>query len=141
MTKEVLVTVVGNQNQEDEITLITEGTYYFKDGKHYVFYDEHMDPESEPVKNRICFDEAVFEMSKKGSVNTMMTFDPENITLSSYQTPYGPIQIEVVTKHYALSIDESVFQMDIYYAIAFADKESTDCHVHICVEERHHGDN
>lgn len=136
MTKDVIVTVVGNQDQENEITLMTQGSYYFKDNKHYVFYEEHADSDSQPVKNRICFDDAVFEMNKKGGVSSTMTFDPENATLTTYQTPYGPIQLTVVTNHYELRSSEDVLEMDIYYALGFGDRDSTDCHVYVKVQAR-----
>lgn len=138
MTKDVIITVVGNQGQDNEVTLMTQGSYYYKDNKHYVFYEEQAEADSEVVKNRICFNETVFEMSKKGAVNSLMTFDSDNITLTTYQTPYGPIQLEIITNHYELRDNDDVMEMDIYYALSFGDKDSTDCHVYVKVEEKQH---
>ncbi len=134
MTKDVLVTIVGNLQEENEVSLMTQGTYFLKDGKHYVFYEEQMDEESEVVKNRLCFDENVFEMMKKGGVNSVMTFDPENITLTTYMTPYGPFQMEIITNHYELRGTEDTMEMDIYYALALGDQDSSDCHVYVKLE-------
>lgn len=136
MTKDVIITVVGNQNQDNEVTLMTQGAYYNKDNKHYVFYEEQAEADGETVKNRICFDGTVFEMSKKGAINSHMTFDADNITLTTYQTPYGPIQLEIITNHYELRDKKNVMEMDIYYALSFGDKDSTDCHVYVKVEEQ-----
>lgn len=138
MTKDVIVTVVGNQDEDNEITLMTQGSYYYKDDKHYVFYEEQAEADSEVVKNRICFDETVFEMRKKGAVNSVMTFDSDNITLTTYQTPYGPIQLEIITNHYELRDKEDIMEMDIYYALSYGDQDSTDCHVHVKVEAQEH---
>lgn len=136
MTKDVLITIVGNQQQENEISLMTQGSYYLKDGKHYVFYEEQADEESEVIKNRLCFDESSFEMAKKGGINSIMTFDPEQITLTTYHTPYGPFQLEIVTNHYELRDMEDTMEMDIYYALGFGDRDSSDCHVYVKVEAR-----
>ena len=136
MTKDVLVTIVGNQEQDNEISLMTQGTYYLKDGKHYVFYEEQADAQSEIVKNRLCFDKTVFEMVKKGGLTSTMTFNPEQITLTTYLTPYGPIPLEIVTHHYELRAEEDVMEMDIYYALGYGDQDSTDCHVYVKLEAR-----
>ena len=48
MTKEVLVSVSGLQmavndmesNDDEPIEVLSAGTYYFKNGKHYVFFEE-----------------------------------------------------------------------------------------------------
>lgn len=139
MTKDIIITVVGNQDQDNEVTLMTQGSYYYKDNKHYVFYEEQAEADSETVKNRICFDSTVFEMSKKGAVNSLMTFDADNITLTTYHTPYGPLQLEIITNHYEMREKENVMEMDIYYALSFGDRDSRDCHVYVKVEaQKHH---
>ena len=44
MTKEVLVTISGLQfspeTESESVELITSGSYYKKNGKHYIIYDE-----------------------------------------------------------------------------------------------------
>lgn len=43
MTKDVLVSVTGTQffgDGQDAVEIITPGTYYLKNGKHYILYDE-----------------------------------------------------------------------------------------------------
>ena len=48
MTKEVLVSIAGlhtdmneTENEENEaIEVLSPGTYFFKDGKHYIFFEE-----------------------------------------------------------------------------------------------------
>ena len=48
MTKDVLVSISGLQmavnemesNDDEPIEVVSAGTYYFKDGKHYIFFEE-----------------------------------------------------------------------------------------------------
>ena len=45
MTKDVLVTVKGLQSMEDgsppeEVEMVAKGEYYYKNGHHYIFYNE-----------------------------------------------------------------------------------------------------
>lgn len=140
MTKDVVVTVLGSQDEEHPIELMVSGSYFYKDDKHYVFYEEQPDESGSVVKNRICFDDKVFEMSKKGAVNSRMTFDSDMMTLTEYQTPYGPINLEIITDHYELRDHEDLMEMDIYYTLSFGDKDSRECHVAVKVESVEHRD-
>ena len=46
MTKEVLIRISGLRvmdGDEEDVEVITKGEYYWRNGKHYVFYDEVME--------------------------------------------------------------------------------------------------
>ena len=48
MTKEVLISISGVQFMDQEgqdVEMITKGTYYEKNGKHYILYDEVLEGE------------------------------------------------------------------------------------------------
>ncbi len=135
MTKDVVITIVGSQS-EGEIELTTVGNYYNKDDKHYVFYEETPDASSIPIKNKLIFDDKSFEMTKKGSVTSTMIFDTEKITQSTYQTPFGPIAMEVVTNAYELKEAEELMEMDIDYSLGLNSLEATPCHVYVKLEAK-----
>ena len=46
MTKDVLVSISGAHTLDgdsDDISVITAGSYYYKNGKHFIIYDEVVD--------------------------------------------------------------------------------------------------
>ena len=46
MTKDVLVSISGAHTlngESDDVSVITAGSYYYKNGKHYIIYDEVVD--------------------------------------------------------------------------------------------------
>ena len=57
MTKEVIVTICGLQNgpqtDGEPIEIMVAGEYFFKNNKHYILYEEVMEGETQPIKNRI----------------------------------------------------------------------------------------
>ena len=60
MTKDVLVSISGVQSElihpsdeNEPIEVITPGTYYYKNGKHYIIFDEMVEEMAETVHNRI----------------------------------------------------------------------------------------
>ena len=98
MTKDVLISLRGLQfDQSDsdveKIETIMPGSYYEKNGSHYVLYDEIMEGFSEPVKNRIKFGEHALELTRSGAVNVHMIFEENRKNMTSYNTPYGNILI------------------------------------------------
>ena len=56
MTKDILVRVRGVQTigeEEDTVEMITPGTYYVKNGKQYLIYDESLDETGTPTHNTV----------------------------------------------------------------------------------------
>ena len=60
MTKDVLVSIsglhsdmLGPVDENQSIEVITPATYYCKNGKHYVLYEEPVEGMSETIHNRI----------------------------------------------------------------------------------------
>ena len=101
MTKEVLLTISGlhyettglvdeDENENEPIEVITPATYYLKNGKHYVVYDEVVEGMPGSIKNKIRVDEeGKLEIMKSGISNTHMVFEKDKINITQYNTPYG----------------------------------------------------
>lgn len=138
MTKDVLVTISGMQfDIEDEaIELVTDGTYYLKNGKHYILFEEQ--PESsEPVtKNIVKFNGEQFEMTKKGGNNSYLLFNKNQKTSTIYQTPAGPMQINVSTHDFCLTETEDEMVVTIKYALDINYNFISECEVNFKVQAR-----
>lgn len=138
MTKDVLVTISGMQfDIEDEaIELITDGMYYLKNGKHYILYEEQ--PESsEPVtKNIVKFNDEQFEMTKKGGNNSYLLFNKGQKTSTIYQTPAGPMQINVTTHDFSVTETEKELTVNIKYALDINYNFISECEVNFKVQAR-----
>ena len=88
MTKNVLVTISGlhyddsvmmvqeeNSNEANSIEVTTPATYYLKNGKHYIVYDEVVEGIPGTIKNRIKIDEGkLLDITKSGITNSHMVF-------------------------------------------------------------------
>ena len=70
MTKEVLVTISGLQfspeTESESVELITSGSYYKKNGKHYIIYDEILEGEEGSIRNTIKANADSVDMIKGG---------------------------------------------------------------------------
>lgn len=138
MTKDVLITVSGMQfNIEDEpIELVTTGTYYLKNGKHYVLYEEQPEDHGPVTRNLVKFCDGHFEMTKKGGNNSFLLFDIDRRNSTVYNTMAGPMQIDVATHKLSIVEKEEEIQVNIQYTLDINYNFVSECEVHFKVQAR-----
>lgn len=120
MTKEVFIRIVGLQtmvgemegNDNEPIEVVHTGTYYFKNGKHYVFYEEAAEGIQGVTKAQIRWQkEGTLEVIKKGISNSHMIFEKNERHACDYQTPFGRIELGILTER--MSWKESEHELEI----------------------------
>lgn len=134
MTKDVLISLRGLQFDQSEtdtekIETITAGTYYEKNGKYYVLYDEVMEGFTETTKNKIKFGEHFLELSRSGLVNVHMLFEENKKNMTSYQTPYGNILIGIDTKKIHITQEPDRMLVNVDYALDINYEYLADCQI------------
>lgn len=138
MKKDVLITISGMQFdiEEKPIELVTVGTYYCKNGKHYVLYEEQTEDNGQVTKNIVKFYDGHFEMTKKGGNNSFLLFDREKKTSTVYQTLAGPIQIDAVTRDLSIAETENELLVNVKYALDINYNFISECEVNFKVQAR-----
>ena len=142
MTKEVLVSVMGIQNQNgesDRSETITVGNYYKKDDSHYLFYEEMVEGFLEPVKNRVKFSRGQLSVQKNGVVTSNMIFEEKKKNLSNYVTPYGNIMVGIDAKKVELKEEEQQIKVQVEYAMEINYEHLADCSLTIDIKEKREG--
>lgn len=139
MTKEVLIHLKGMQTTDEThgpdepLELITTGEYYYRNDTHYLLYDEQMEGLYEPVHNMVKIRPGHMEVRKKGPVQTNMVFEEEKQNLTCYQTPYGPIQMEITTTGVNFGEEEELLEVKTEYVLGMNGQKVADCRMHIRV--------
>lgn len=138
MTKDVLITISGTQfDVEDEaIELVIPGTYYLKNGKHYVMYEEQPEDNGPITKNLVKFYDGHFELTKRGGNNSFLMFDRDKKTSTVYQTIAGPIQIDTVTHGLSIEEAEDELLVNVKYALDINYNFVSECEVKFKVKAR-----
>ncbi|MCR4728124.1 MAG: DUF1934 domain-containing protein [Lachnospiraceae bacterium] len=125
MKRDVLVTIKGlqyalSENDDQRVETINRGTFYTRNNKNYVVYEETLS-EKEIVKSVLKFDDKLLELNKKGPFNVHMTFEEGKKNYTAYNTPYGDIMIgidttAVVCKRAADEINMAIeYDMEVNY--------------------------
>lgn len=139
--KEVLIHVRGFQTviedgEEQPVEIVVPGEYYFRNGSHYLRYEEMMEEFSEPTINYVKMSERGMEVRKKGSINTHMVFEQGKKTTVMYTTPFGTLQMGISAISMELSESENSINMRVNYALDMNEGHVADCFLDIQAQSK-----
>lgn len=142
MTKDVFVSVTGLQSGEeetDQVETIYKGTYYKKEDKHYVVYEELMEGFEEPVRSMLKFREGALTVTKKGAVNVNMIFEEHKKNMCCYGTPYGEIMIGINTASVEMEEQEDSILVEADYELEANYQHLASCKICVKITEAEKG--
>lgn len=121
MTKNVQLTLTGTQYNDDGEKTVTElsfeAEYYFRNGSHYIFYEEASEDTGEIVKNTIKLKDNTLEQQKKGAVSSHLIFEPRKEHMIQYMTPLGSLTLGVLTQSLETTLSESEISISAEYLL------------------------
>lgn len=139
MTKDVIVSISGMQfdtQGDTPLEVITVGNYYYKNGKHYILYDEMLDDSGVETKNTIKISGDRVDVIKKGPNSVHMVFEPYHKNMACYQTPYGSMMIGINTLGITKEEDELNICTKIDYALEVNYAHMSDCSISINIKSK-----
>ncbi|MBQ9015064.1 MAG: DUF1934 domain-containing protein [Firmicutes bacterium] len=124
--KDVMIRIKGKQvskdTGEDEMEFVTEGKLYLRKGTVYLIYDETELSGVPGCRIRLRLRDGEIQMKRYGEgagVGTEILFEQGKRYTGYYDTPFGPIPLEVLTNHVRSSITaEGDGDIDIDYEIS-----------------------
>ena len=147
MTEDILISVRGlhtldieqEEEETDELEMTMPGKYYFRNGKHYVLFEETDEESQSVVKNRFKLSEDRLEISKKGVMNATMTFQRGEKSSSWYGTPVGDVQLGIEVTDMQLMEGEDEIEMNVAYALEMNSEHVSDSSIRLRIMERNKG--
>ena len=122
MNKRICIKIKGLHNvnspeDEDIVEVIYPGTYYKRNGKHYIKYEEPVENSTAINDNMIKISKDEVEIINKGQSAYQLVFTAGHKNTTFYSTPFGGINMAVDT--YALDVqeDENKIVVDIQYGL------------------------
>ena len=134
MTKDVLVSVRGAHIADGEtnnLEVITAGSYYFKNGKHYIIYDEILEGEEGSIRNTIKANADSVDMIKGGDARAHMIFQENRPNVSCYVTPYGQMIVGVTTDRIKINEGPDHLKIQIDYTLELNYEQTSQSHIEI----------
>jgi uncharacterized beta-barrel protein YwiB (DUF1934 family) len=140
MTKDVLVSISGLQmavntmeSMDDEpIEIVSAGTYFFKDGKHYIFMEEVAEGIPGVTKTQIrIHGKDSLEVIKKGVSNMHLVFERNQNNRCNFRTPFGQLNLGICTSKIAIDEAEDYIDIHVEYAMDVDFEKLADCTIRI----------
>ena len=141
MNKDVLIHVRGLQMMETDdaqepIEIVVPGQYYFRNGSHYLRYEEMLDDTAETTVNYIKMSPNGVEVRKQGQVNVHMVFEEGKKNKTFYNTPYGTLQMGIAATGLELKESEDDIQMKVDYALDMNEEHVADCYLTVQAQSK-----
>ena len=142
MKKEVILSISGLQIPTDPritdpnetpgaIEIMTPASYYFKNGKHYILYEEIDEDTKGITNNKIKIGDNILELTKSGLVSSQMIFDTKRKSTAYYDTPFGRFVMSTIANRIDLDVKEEHIHIDMAYALDINYQPIADCSLSI----------
>ena len=113
--KDIMLKIVGkqityDQQDEDQMEFVTEGKMYEKNGAWYIVYEESEVSGQPGCKTSLKFKGETVRMKRfagKGGRDTVIEFEKGRRFAVMYDTPFGGIEMEVLTNSLENNLDET----------------------------------
>lgn len=145
MTKEVLIHIRGLHTSpeapDEDIEVIFPGTCKLVQDTWCLTYSEPIEGTDGEIKNLIKLknDGSGADVVKRGLVDTNMTFMKGRKTQTWYQTPFGGVQLDIMTTGLDYKETETQISADIFYVLQLGEQHMTDCKINILVTGKEAG--
>ena len=140
MTKDVIVTISGLQfaqeTETEPVEIVTAGSYYKKNGKHYIIYDEVMEGFEGSTKNIIKLTEDSLDVTKKGVTNVHMVFEENKKNITYYNTPFGNLFIFIDAEKIHVEESEENINVNVAYALEANYEHLADCRIQMNIKSK-----
>lgn len=145
MNKDVLIHVRGLQmmktdDAQEPIEIVVPGQYYFRNGSHYLRYEEMLDDTAETTVNYIKMSPNGVEVRKQGQVNVHMVFEEGKKNKTFYNTPYGTLQMGISATGLELKESEDGIQVKVDYALDMNEEHVADCYLTVQAQSKDSAD-
>ncbi len=144
MTKDVIIKISGTQFapgvEPENIEVISKGTYYLKDGKHYILYDEVYEQGDEVTKSRIKINGNQVNIQKRGVTSLDMQFEKNKKNISCFGTPFGQMMIGVEANDIKIQQSDQKIEAEIAYAMDMNYEYLADHKIHILIQSQDTGE-
>lgn len=151
MTKDVLVSISGKhidimngmqvyEGEDDSIEVVTPASYYLRNGKHYIIYDEVVEGMTGTIRNKIKITGTdVVEIMRSGLSSSHMIFERNKKNLTYYRTPFGQMLVGVNTRNMKVNVGEDNINVQVDYELDVNHEPMADCEIKMNIMSKNNG--
>lgn len=137
MKRRAKISVCGIHETEDkdQVEVVSLGEWEATDtGYEAVYKDADGDNPEQLVQTTIVVKEDHVEIIKEGSMKSHMVFIPDRETLSYYTTPFGELEVSILTTRLECQESENEAEIFLEYTLEVNGTQMSNADVHIKIE-------
>ncbi len=134
VTGDVILTVNGAQmdlGEDAKTELIIAAGYYYRNGRHFVVYDEPDTENGGRTSNIIKIAENKVEVIRRGADRVHMVFEKDRQTMNRYHTAVGDMLMDIYTSDISTVEAPELIETKIDYMLQMNDVFISKCQVQI----------
>lgn len=124
--KDITIKIKGKQiydnQEEDQMEFITDGQLYERNGAIYMVYEESEVSGMKGCKTTLKLQGETLRMKRMGvpGFNSEMYFEKGKRFSHTYETPYGPMDMEMLTREVNIDFDKEALKgsIDVSYNVS-----------------------
>lgn len=144
MTKDILVSIKGLQlldesteeSREEQLEVITNGSYFQREGKHYIKYDEVIEGMDGKIQNLIKINSDSMEVTKRGLSNAHMIFEEHKKNVTYYDTPFGNLLVGISATNIDVKEDQNHIDVQVNYVLEINYQHMADCTISMNIKPK-----
>ncbi len=141
MTKDILVSIKGLQipeesQEEEQLEVITNGSYFQRNGKHYIKYDEVVEGMEGSIQNLIKINRDSLEVTKRGLSNVHMIFEAHKKNVTYYDTPFGNLLVGIAATNIDVKEEKERIDVQVDYALEINYQHMADCTISMNIKSK-----
>ena len=144
MTKDVLLSICGIQDIDDgeyrsaggPVEVLTPAEYYFKNGKHYLLYDEVDSEDRSVTRTTLKIQDDCLSVSHKGDTQAHLLIEGNKRNVTYYATPFGSLHIVLDGRSVEVDASENLITAQACYGLEINYEHVAECEVRIRVTPR-----
>ena len=119
------LTITSVINNDENIELITEGAFYFKNGSYYILYDEKEEMGMANCSVTVKVSDKEVTISRKGDFSSKMLYKTGEASEFLYNTPYGRFPVILDTQKIENNLSVMGGKIEILYSVTIRDEENS----------------
>ena len=118
--KNATISIVSNASMEEDekIEVVSPGKFLKKDECYCVIYEETEISGMEGTTTILTIQENQVILEREGTTSTKMIFNEDEDSISLYNTPYGMLEITIITNNLDIQMGEDGGKLDIEYEMS-----------------------
>ena len=139
MTKEVMVQIegIGEHTADEQVTSASRGNYFLSAGQHCVEFSETIEGLETPLNTRLEFSPGLLRLQRTGAVETTMVFEEGTVSVCEYQSPFGMMELQMITREVVVDHMEQELNIKVRYDMSAGEETLRDCRIAIHVTATH----